>query len=200
MDLGQPTHETPTGRVWYLRTGESSRGQVHEQRVEYLPGSPFPPTHLHPAQDEHVEIERGAMLFVLGGTTHRVDVGGTIDIPRGTPHRARNASDDEPALVRWETRPALRTTEFFTTAARLGNHGGLLRAALLAHEYRDVFRPTGPVALLVPVLGRLARLRRLALPDRDRATVLRVPRGVVDGGQVTGGRYRPDRSSPTAPA
>jgi mannose-6-phosphate isomerase-like protein (cupin superfamily) len=164
MEQDQPTYETSTTRVWYLQTGHSSNGEVHEQRVEYLPGSPFPPSHLHPDQDEHFEVERGDMLFVVDGAERHVAAGDTIDIPRRTPHRARNLSASEPAVVRWETRPALRTTDFFLTAARLGEDAGTLRLGLLAHEYRDVFRPTGAVALLVPVVGRLARLRGLTLP------------------------------------
>jgi mannose-6-phosphate isomerase-like protein (cupin superfamily) len=160
----RPTHEDSTSRVWYLRTAESTDGEVHEQRVEYLPGSPFPPTHRHPAQDEHFEVERGRMLFVVDGTEHVVQEGGTLDIPRGTPHRARNPSDSGSAIVRWETRPALRTTAFFTVAARLGDNMTLLDAALLAHEYRDVFEPTGVVGRLVPVLAKLAVRRGRALP------------------------------------
>ncbi len=170
MDEPVPTFETDDTRVWYLRTAASTQGAVHEQRVEYRPGSPFPPTHLHPEQDEHFEVEYGELLFVVDGEEHLVAAGGTIDIPRGTPHRARNHSGERPAYVRWETRPALRTGEFFAVAARLGTDPGLLAAALLAHEYRDVFRPAGPVGLLVPVIARLARLRGLRLPDPGRPT------------------------------
>jgi mannose-6-phosphate isomerase-like protein (cupin superfamily) len=96
----EPTHEDATSRVWYLRTAASSDGEVHEQRVEYRPGSPFPPTHLHPEQSEHFEVEHGRMLFVVG-REHLVGAGETLDIPRWTPHRARNASSSEPAIVRW---------------------------------------------------------------------------------------------------
>jgi mannose-6-phosphate isomerase-like protein (cupin superfamily) len=164
VDDDRPTHEHTTSRVWYLRTGEDTDGELHEQRVEHLPGSPFPPTHLHPDQDEHFEVEHGRMLFVIDGTERLVSAGETIDIPRGTPHRARNASDSQPAIVRWETRPALRTTAFFGTAARLGDDMGLLDSALLAGEYRDVFRLTGPTRFLVPVLAGLARLAGRSLP------------------------------------
>lgn len=159
-----PTHEGATSRVWYLQTAASSHGEVHEQRVEYLPGSPFPPTHAHPDQDEHFEVEAGAMLFVVAGEEHRVVAGDALDIPRGMPHRARNASRSASAIVRWETRPALRTTEFFSTAARLDAQGSVLDAALLAHTYRDVFRLTGPTAVLVPIVARVARLRGRRLP------------------------------------
>ena len=52
-----PPHEGATSRVWYLQTAASSHGEVHEQRVESLLGSPFPPTHSHPDRDEHLEVE-----------------------------------------------------------------------------------------------------------------------------------------------
>ena len=164
MEGVQPTHADATSRVWYLRTGAETGGAVHEQRVEYLPGSPFPPNHLHPAQDEHFEIESGRMLFVIDGTEHLLGPGEVIDIPRGTPHRARNASRSDSAVVRWETRPALRTGEFFSMAARLGPERSALDGALLAYEYRDVFRLCGPVGRAVPLLARVARLRGRSLP------------------------------------
>jgi hypothetical protein len=44
VDDVQLTHEDATARVWYLRTREDTDGEVHAQRVEYPPGSPFPPT------------------------------------------------------------------------------------------------------------------------------------------------------------
>ena len=179
METDRPTHETATSRVWYLRTAESSDGEVHEQRVEYAPGSPFPPTHFHPAQDELFEVERGRMRFVVAGEEHVVAAGQVLTIPRGTLHRARNASDVEHAVVRWETRPALRTTDFFTAAAMLGDDAGPLDSALLAHEYRDVFRATGAIGLLVPVLGRLARLGGRALPAPERGNGP-PPRGEAD--------------------
>jgi hypothetical protein len=105
------------------------------------------------------------MLFLVDGEEHLVGAGESLNIPRGTPHRARNASASEPAIVRWETRPALRTTAFFTVAARLGDDMGILDSALLAREYRAVFRLTGPLAAVVPVAAALARLRCRRLPD-----------------------------------
>ncbi len=164
MEDVPPTHEDATSRVWYLRTGAETGGEVHEQRVEYLPGSPFPPNHLHPAQDEYFELESGRMLFVIDATEHLLGPGEGIDIPRGTPHRARNASTSSPAVVRWETRPALRTGELFSMAARLGPDRSVLDGALLAHEYREVFRLCGPAGRVVPLLAAVARLRGRSLP------------------------------------
>ncbi len=166
-----PTFENSASRVWFLRSIDDNGEPIHEQRVEYLPRSPFPPTHYHPNQSEHFEIEHGEMLFVIDGTERVLGAGDTIEIPRGTRHKARNASMTDSAVVRWETRPALRTTAFFTTAGRLGDDAGPLDSALLAREYRDVFVTTGFIGLLVPAVSRIARLLGRTLPPltSDRA-------------------------------
>lgn len=160
-----PTYETPNVKVWFLRTGPETGGEIHEQRVEYAPDSQFPPTHFHPAQDEHFEIESGQMLVVVAGEESVLEAGESIDIPSGTHHKMRNPSETEPAVVRWETRPALRTTEFNDAGSRL--RGNILDRALLAHEFRDVFRLPGFQGLMIPVLARLAsRLGRRPPPTR----------------------------------
>ena len=104
------------------------------------------------------------MLFVVDGAEHVLGVGDTIDIPCGSQHKAKNASSEESAVVHWVTRPAMRTAEFFTSAGRLGDSASLLDSALLAHEYRDVFKATGVIRLFVPVVGRIARLLGRTLP------------------------------------
>lgn len=163
--MTDPSFSSRTTRTWVLATAADSDGEVYEQRVEYLPGSPFPPTHYHPAQDEHFEVEEGAMVFVVDGEEKKVGPGESIDIPRGRSHRARNASSEESAVVRWETRPALRSEEFYAATAKLS--GSPFDGAVLANEYRDVFRLSGPVALAVPVMALVGRLLGRELPRSD---------------------------------
>jgi mannose-6-phosphate isomerase-like protein (cupin superfamily) len=64
--------------------------------------------HLHPAQDEHFEIRAGSMAARVGGEEAAYGPGEKIDIPRETVHAMWNAGD-EPAMLLWQTRPALRT-------------------------------------------------------------------------------------------
>jgi mannose-6-phosphate isomerase-like protein (cupin superfamily) len=154
--MNTPTHETPIARVWYLRTAEDTGGRLHEQRVEYSPGSPFPPAHYHPAQDEYFEIESGSMVFVVGGEERVVEAGGSISVPAGTRHMARNASQTDAAVVRWETTPALRTGEFFSAMAALGSSASVLDRAATAWHYRDVYRGTGALSVLTPVVSAVA--------------------------------------------
>jgi mannose-6-phosphate isomerase-like protein (cupin superfamily) len=144
--------------VWFLRTGADTDGEVHDQRVEYLAGSQFPPTHFHPSQDEHFEIESGEMLFEIDGEQRAIRAGEAIDIPRRTLHRARNASADQSAVVRWETRPALRSSEFYDLENRLGADMNPIDRAVFAQEYRDVLRLPGAMGTLVPIVAILARL------------------------------------------
>lgn len=159
-----PTWTSPTTRTWLLRSSHETGGELFEQRVEYAPGSPFPPTHFHPAQSELFEVESGAMIYVVDGTQRRLAAGQTLELPPGTPHKARNASATETAVVRWETRPALRAEDFHRTAATLGA-AGPLDSALLAHTYRAEFRATGLLGLVIPAVAALARLLGRSLPD-----------------------------------
>lgn len=154
MPPDPPTFVTPNSRVWFLRTGAESGGEVHEQRVEYMADSSFPPTHFHPAQDEHFEVESGEMLVVVEGEKHTLSAGETIDVPSGAAHKMRNPSKTDPAVVRWVTRPALRTTEFHEAAGRL--KGGILDQARFAYEFRDVFRLPGIQGVLIALLARVA--------------------------------------------
>lgn len=159
-----PSWTSPTTRTWLLRTATDTNGELFEQRVEYAPGSPFPPTHYHPAQAELFEVEQGAMVYVVDGKERRVEAGETLALPPGVAHKARNASATGPAVIRWETRPALRSEAFFRTAAAVGQAGPLERA-LLAREYRDVFRVTGLLGWAIPLVAGLARLLGRRLPD-----------------------------------
>lgn len=166
MEQPAPSFQSPTTRTWILTTGDESHGELYEQRVEYAPGSPFPPMHRHPAQREVFELEQGSMIYVVDGEERRVGAGETLEVGAGVAHKARNASDAEPAVVRWETRPALRSQAFYATAARLGE-AGMLDSALLAHEYRDVFRATGLLGIVIPLVAAVARLAGRRLPDPD---------------------------------
>ena len=66
---------------------------------------------------------------------------------------------DEPALD-----AALRSEAFFATAAMVGG-SGLLDQALLAREYRDVFRVPGLLGVVIPLVAAVARLLGRRLPE-----------------------------------
>lgn len=146
-----------------------SEPDVLEVEAEYGPGGSPPPPHLHPAQAEHFEVLAGELTARIdGGEERKLHAGETLDIPAGTKHQMWNAAAAE-ARVRWETKPALRTEDWWRAVdAEVqkagGKQPGPLAFAPLVDEYADVFRlAVGPDALVRPamrVLGGLGRLRR----------------------------------------
>ena len=56
------------------------------------------------------EVLEGTIRAIIDGDERRYGTGEQFDVPARTPHQM---TADEPARVRWEIRPALRTAEFF---------------------------------------------------------------------------------------
>jgi mannose-6-phosphate isomerase-like protein (cupin superfamily) len=135
-----------------------------EVEATYGPGGGPPPKHWHPAQDEHFEILVGAMCARVGDEERRLNAGDELDIPRRTVHQMWNCGD-EPARVRWQTRPGLRTLEWFRAIDGLGREAkgrpGPLTLAPYVREYRDVFRLAGPDPLLQALFAVLAPIGRV---------------------------------------
>lgn len=124
-------------------------------------GTPPPPPHLHPRQDEHFELLEGELTVDVGGEVTVLREGDTVDIPRATRHRMWNAGMT-PARAMWSITPALRTEELFRALADVGGRRATpVAAAAVLMRYRDEFRlalpgPTEPVA--VRTLGGIGRL------------------------------------------
>ncbi len=134
-----------------------------EAEVRWSGGGRLPPAHLHPAQDERFELLEGTLRVVLDGHERTLAAGETIEIPRGTTHRMA-AADDAPARAIWQTRPALRTMQWWAAldAERSRRGGGdppLPVVARLVREYDAEFRlALLPAALQRPLLRLLAAL------------------------------------------
>src|SRR6266508_2450801 len=150
-------------------TIRQSSPEVLEVEGSYGPGGKPPPVHYHPAQDEHFEVLEGSVRAKVGGEERDLAKGGVLDIPGGTPHQMWNPGS-EPARVLWQTRPALRTEEWFRAIdalhreGRVGKHGrpGPLAFGAFLSEYDDIFRLAGPRPLVkgaVAFLGSLGRAR-----------------------------------------
>lgn len=126
---------------------KSSSPELLELEVSYGPGGEPPPKHLHPAQDEHFEVLEGSIRVRADGEERDLDAGETIDVPRGTAHQIWNPSS-APARVLWQTRPALRTLEWFEAIDALHREGKVTGGGTpspvammpLLVKYRDVFR------------------------------------------------------------
>jgi quercetin dioxygenase-like cupin family protein len=128
--------ETDKVRMEFVVTSAESAGELHQMRVTYAPHSDLPPSHLHPAQDETFEIVEGAVEFILDGVRSEHRAPAVVEVPAGTVHQLHNPTD-EPAVILWSTRPALRTGEFFLALHEAA--GDVERLVAVLTEYDDVF-------------------------------------------------------------
>jgi hypothetical protein len=78
----------------------------------------------------------------VGGAEREVAEGGHIDIDRGVVHAMWNPASER-AVMLWQTRPALRTEQFFEAVAALMSdpQADPQEGAALVHEFAGVFRP-----------------------------------------------------------
>lgn len=140
MSAAQPgtVLEHGTVRLEFVVTAAESSGELHQMLARYEPHSELPPPHLHPAQEETFEILDGGIEFVLDGVRSEHHSPATVVVPAGTVHQMRNHTD-RPATVRWSTRPALRTGEFFVELYSAQSAGDLDRIVAVIERYHDVF-------------------------------------------------------------
>ncbi len=130
-------------------------------------GGKPPPKHLHPFQDEQIEVLEGTVQAVVGGEEMTLREGDTVEVPRGTVHSMWNPAA-EPARTVWRTIPAGRTEQWFRAIdavrreGKVGKDGmpGPLAFGVYLTEYRDVFRLAGPDWLLRPALALLGAVGR----------------------------------------
>jgi quercetin dioxygenase-like cupin family protein len=157
--------------IKFVETAAETGGALHAQEARYKPHSAFPPYHCHPSQDERFQMIEGGLEFRVDGALRTVNAGEEIAIARGAYHQARNPFD-VPAIVRWETRPALRTAELYrdlygATARHGGKRPPLHEAAAILREYRGEFRLAKPPALVQRIVfGCLAPFGRKAVGPR----------------------------------
>jgi mannose-6-phosphate isomerase-like protein (cupin superfamily) len=143
--------------------------ELLEVAAEWGPVEHRPPAHLHPSQDERFVVAEGELTAEIAGERRVLHAGDVLEIPRGTPHRMWN-SGSGPARASWQTRPALRTAQFWRAMddarrTRPTKHGGILTpvaVAPLLRKYRPEFQLALPAPLertALAVLGLAARVR-----------------------------------------
>jgi quercetin dioxygenase-like cupin family protein len=137
---GQEIHGPDGFRLQIVRTGDETGGELLEMEARYSGTGALPPEHLHPRQVERFEVLEGSVRAVVAGEERTYAAGETFEVPAGTPHQM---TADEPARVRWEVRPAMRTADFLERlyAAATGGPGGEAIPGLLA-EFSAEFRLT----------------------------------------------------------
>jgi mannose-6-phosphate isomerase-like protein (cupin superfamily) len=148
----------------FVQTAAETSGEAHIQEARYQPGSRPPPYHRHPHQDERFKVLEGSLRFVLNGIERTVTAGEVLDIPRGTLHLAHNPQA-VPAIALWETRPALRTADFFVAmnkAMKGRSRPRLVDAAAILTEFKNEFQLAKPHPLIQNIVfGCLAPFGRI---------------------------------------
>jgi quercetin dioxygenase-like cupin family protein len=145
------------------RSGTDTGGELLEVEATWSGGGPLPPAHFHPAQDEHFEMIEGRLRVLVDGQESLLGPGDVLDVPRGAVHAM--AATDGGARAIWQTRPALRTEQFFAAMSAAQSRGGsLLDFVPVARAHTAEVRFTTPPPWiqgpLFGVLGLIARLRR----------------------------------------
>jgi quercetin dioxygenase-like cupin family protein len=153
--------------IKFVETSAETEGALHAQEATYRARSAYPPYHCHPQQDERFQILEGGLEFRISDSVKVVNAGEEVLVPRGAFHQARNPFDAA-AIVRWETRPAMRSGEMYrdlyTAAARHRGRPPLHEAAAILREYRAEFRLARPPALVQSIVfSCLAPFGRAAL-------------------------------------
>ncbi|MCB0875281.1 MAG: cupin domain-containing protein [Solirubrobacterales bacterium] len=120
----------------------SEDDEVLVMETTYAAGGAQAPAHFHPAQEERFTVISGAVRAGVGGEERILREGDVLVVPAGTPHDF-GGHPEEPARVRWEVRPPLRTWEFFeglfgSLQAHADGRGD--EAGFDVADYDDVFR------------------------------------------------------------
>lgn len=156
-------------RLIFRKTARDTGGESVEVESVYTKPSPSrPPPHYHPHQEERFEILSGEVHTRIGSEERTFGEGEVFTIPPRTPHTMW--AEEAGVRVNWQTRPALKTEAFFETLWGLARDGrvndrgvpNLLRAALIAREYREEYRLLSPPRAVQRVLfGSLAAVGKL---------------------------------------
>jgi len=151
----------------FLKRARDTGGEVLKMELLIAADKPRMLEHVHPRQEERVEVLSGTVRYRLGGKEHNLGAGEAVVLPPGIPHTLWNAGHDEARLL-FDVRPALKTEAAFETLFGLAREGktnqqGMpnpLQGALLAREY-ETFFPRPPILLQRVALAILAPIARL---------------------------------------
>lgn len=163
----------PSGKtVRFLELPDDPDSDPLVFEMTLAPDGHGPMRHVHPDQDEWLEVREGRLGVWIDGQRHELGVDQQVVIPAGTPHRFWNAGE-EPVLLHGGVTPGLRTEQFMRITYGLARDGdpvtpsgmplNVLRLAVLLAAYDDMlYLSAVPVWLqrlgvrLVAPLGRLA--------------------------------------------
>lgn len=102
-----------------------------------FPAETFVPPHIHPTQDEYIQLLSGELDLVLDGTTQRASAGDLVCMPRGIPHGIFNNTGHDVTCLFWVT-PTGRLVDLFR---KLHNMSRPDEVVSLSRDYEVNFLP-----------------------------------------------------------
>src|SRR3954470_17375136 len=165
----EETIEAPTmgQSVTCLSNTTSTGGELLRFGFWMRAGASAPPLHIHPRQEERIEVVSGAVRSISRGVERLLGPGETVATPPGEPHTVGPAGQDAVEMI-VEFRPALGFENFIERTFALDRAGHLnakgrgnpLRVATTRPHEEEFFVPRVPVGLQRAILRALDRLGR----------------------------------------
>lgn len=124
-----------------------------------------PPVHTHTAQDEWFRVCLGRLSVFAGRSWHDLEAGQSVEVPRGTPHTYRNASD-EVCVFEYRMTPGGGFTRMMREFASLADRGklrgprtpsSLFYLAMVLVRHADEVRSISPPMFVMRTLAWLGR-------------------------------------------
>jgi quercetin dioxygenase-like cupin family protein len=150
----------------FRKTALDTQGELLEMEAFYQPNGVLPPQHFHPNQEETFQVLAGTFLVVIGTDKFTYSTGETFKIPAGTSHAMQNASAEKGHLL-WQTRPALRSEDFFETVWTMDRENPsdkrsvkeFLQLALVFQKFNREIRLSNPTQrIILKLLAPVARI------------------------------------------
>jgi mannose-6-phosphate isomerase-like protein (cupin superfamily)/uncharacterized protein YndB with AHSA1/START domain len=195
----------PVGlKVELLRTGEETGGELLEFEVSGRSRGFLAQGHVHPDQEEHLEMVEGAMRVVIDGREHIIGPGESVTVPVGSPHSQIPHGEGD-GRVRITVRPAGNTQAFLERLAEMSAKGEMTRsgfpkplagARLISDFWQAGYAAKPPLRVQLGLARALLAPSHLMRPYEfvDEWDVAAPPEAVFDA--IADARSYPDWWSP----
>jgi quercetin dioxygenase-like cupin family protein len=162
-------HPVTGERIVFRRRARDTAGELLEVTLYSAPTGFVPSAHVHPSQEERLEISGAPMAVRIGNDERLYQPGDVAVVPPGVPHVVWNPTDQE-ASATMQFRPALHTETMFETFFGLAQDGkvgkggvrDILHMLVLARAYRREMQLPSPtqrfIAPLATVVSPIASL------------------------------------------
>lgn len=168
-DANPLVHPVTGERIVFRRRARDTAVELLEATLYSAPTGFVPSAHVHPNQEERLEISGAPMTVRIGDDERLYQPGEVAIVPPGVPHVVWNPTDQE-ATALLQFRPALDTETMFETFFGLARDGKVgkdslrntLHLLVMARTYRREMqvpppaqRVVGPLARVVAPIARL---------------------------------------------